>query len=89
MNRLSLSLFSISFFIIGSWAVINLPGSWPLLDIPPPPDPSWSALVNQTSILNIPLSGATCPITPYCSWRCAPKCTRSTDVVYCPRKNGL
>ncbi|CAG8437726.1 10131_t:CDS:2 [Ambispora gerdemannii] len=83
MDRLISSLI-FSFFIIGSWAAINLPGSWPRTDVAPPPVPSWTALVNQTTILNIPISGEICPSTDtYCSWRCAPKCSRSTDIESC------
>ncbi|CAG8461114.1 2130_t:CDS:2, partial [Racocetra persica] len=67
--------------------------SWPPLDKPPPTNAEFTSLVDLTKVRNAPLNNVsniangTCPTSDtYCYWPCS-KCTRNTDILYCPTLN--
>jgi hypothetical protein len=67
----------------------QLIGKYPPVDKPPPPVPSWTALVDQTKLPKAPIrpAGSPCPPTDqFCVWSCT-TCTRpESDFVNCPKK---
>jgi len=75
-----------------SFTDASLEGTWPPMDQPPPPVPSWTALVDQSKVAKAPLVNAAdvgikCPAKDtFCNWSCT-GCTRNvSDITKCPTK---
>src|SRR6185369_14680306 len=65
---------------------------YPPVDMPPPPVPSWTALVDTSKFPNAPVRKVGDPCVaadPYCYWPCY-NCLRTndTDIPTCPQKTG-
>ncbi|CAG8562181.1 8704_t:CDS:2 [Paraglomus occultum] len=89
MHLTSLSaLFTTILFAFLSLSEAALPGTWPLLDKPPPMKPEWASLVNIQQLPKAPiqttLAGNCSQAAQFCIWSCN-TCTRSaSDIVTCP-----
>lgn len=88
-NLLSIALFALSVTTLNVEAQ-PLTGTYPPVDVPPPPVASWTALVDQSKLPKAPIRtvGEACPPTDqFCVWSCT-TCTRpDTDFTNCPKQN--
>jgi hypothetical protein len=67
----------------------QLKGQYPPVDRPPPPVPSWTALVDQSKLPKAPIRPPSTPCVAgndeFCVWSCT-TCTRPDDFDFCPKK---
>ncbi len=89
-----MKLFSVAVLLVISTTALNveaqLKGNYPPVDKPPPFDPAWAKLVDQTKLKKAPIRvpGQCDAVDPSCVWSCTNCLRAESDVQYCPNKSS-